>query len=521
MNKYLSTCLALILMASMVACGSDSTTTSTDDTSTSILTNVFPSELSVSSPTAQTSSSSALSASSIEEITKSVASSSYATKKAAVEALLAATTSSSCTFTLNLSTDSSNASCYGPTMTYSNHPNATPAKKDDNTTDDDPEDGDGTLPSNDLGIWRSTVDGSTEACSAGQINKKVEGVANQVDSAILAFASMICLAQADGLTLPIVGDTLDLTSVVSTGFSTNAIGLTITSASISRDADAADGFTVYTSNLVGTSGTQTVTARLKHVANSDNSLYRGKLSFTVANTTNADPQNCTTSTATGETDAVSIAYEKSSATSLTYELHSGNFCGDSANPYASTTNFTVDPTKKLSSTNQTGWANNFNVAKFNINPSDGAGNYQFAWQAGAGDGNTRVMNAFVDATGALPTGRAYFGYGPDVESGAGAIDRMICNWAGPGAPATGSKTGSALAQRQLITQNSSGIFTVDSENITYAPTNDCDSDGTDGAGRVFTFTDELGNAVNTAVTNDLIAVTDVSITAPPTPAEVD
>lgn len=537
-----------ILCLLVVGCGgSSSSEEDTSTTSSSALAVTFPSDLALASPTASSSASASLNALKKVEASELEADADYLTKKAAIEDLLSgeATTVEDCAFTLNLLTNTNNASCYGPTITYTNHPNAT--TKDSNTTDADAAnspndtDGDGSLPGGDTGIWRSTVDGTTEACAAGQANAKISGIATQVDSAMLAMASMICIADVSGLALPAEGASLDLTTQVASGFSTNDVGLTVTSATLARDDDDADGNAVYLANLVGTGTTaagsaQTVAVRLKHIpTTADNSTYKGKLSFTVSTDDGTKPGNCSQMgvTVTGQTDAVSIGYEKTSTSSLTYELNSGNFCGKEADPYVSTTNFTVDSSKRLQApTTVTGWGNNYNYALFNYNPSDGTGDFQFAWQAGAGDGNTRVMNVSVETSGGVTTGTAFFGFGPAVfETDAGTIDRMICNWAGPnGAVPANQHTGVAFAQKQVMTLDAtSGLFIPSSSNITYAPTmtygtvSACNSDGTDGSGNTFTFTDDKGNAVSTSVTNNLVAVSTIatSVSAPTPPTDVD
>ncbi len=532
-RRWVQLGFASILGLSLGACGSGSSTSTTSTT----VSDSFPADLALASPTTVTVAEGSISKflmSGLQPGLSEVAGKDYLTKKAELSAMLSGTVVTDCAFTFSLTTNTTNAACYGPTLTYENHPDVEDGGKDADTVDDDgvgpnDTDGDGSLPSGDLGIWRSLQDDSTIPCSAGQLNAKVDGISTQVDSAEYAMASMICLANVNGIALPSVGETTDLTSVVSSGFETNAVELTVSSASLARDADDADGNTVYIANLVGTTtdgdgDPQTVTVRLKHIPTAtDNSTYKGKLSYTVATDDGTKPGNCTPGTATGQTDAVSISYEKDSETSLTYQLNSGNFCGNDADPYVSATNFTVDSTKSFDTLDEpNGWANNFSVGLFNLDPSDGTGNFQFAWQAGAGDSNTRVMNAAIVAgDGSTVSGSAYFGFGPTAQEGAGAIDRMICNWAGAGS----THTGQLLAQRQTFDlDTSTGTFSNVVDNITYAPTNSCDSDGTDGASHAFAYTDDASNTVSgTVVANDLVDVTEVgtTVTAPTAPTEID
>jgi hypothetical protein len=341
---------------------------------------------------------------------------------------------------------------------------------------------------------------------------------------------MVCIARVNDLELPDgENETLTLTSYVDSGFATNGVNIDVTAAALTRAENDADGNRVFIATLTGTAtdadgDPQTIMIRLKHVPrNADNTVYRGKLSYTVTTDDGDKFGNCAPGTLTGSTDAVSIAYEKSSTTVMTQELRSGNFCGTDADPYLSDDNFTVDAAGKFDVTaNPDGWANNFNLGKMVYNPVTGAGDFRYAWQAGFGDNNTRVLNVGMDAGTADPddmTGCAWFGYGPDIEEDdAGDIDRMICNWAGPG----NSHTGQSLAQEQCLELNDDGIFVATSSNITYAPTNLCNSNGTVNNIAFIYSAPDLGASVNgTAVTNNLVPLTDVEMADYTAPTDVD
>ncbi len=543
-NRWGGLVASAILSFYMGACGSGSTSTTPtpEPTPASSVSNAFPLDLALASPTnasaAPTGSISASKSLKKHAEVGGIEVKDYLGKKAILEAMMDGTAVEDCAFTLNLLTSNSSAQCYGPTLTYSNHPNSSAFDSDTSDADGlgspNDTDGDGSLPGGDLGIWRSLEDGTSTPCAAGQLNKKVDGIATQVDSAEFAMASMICLAKVNEIDLPEAGSSIDLTSEVSSGFTANEVDLAVSSATLARDTDDADGNAVYVATLAGTttdagSHTQTVTVRLKHIPTAeDNSTYKGKLSYSIATADGSKPGNCGPSTATGQTDAVSISYEKTSATSLTYQLQSANFCGDDADPYVSATNFTVDLTKDYRASDPDsdpkGWANNANVGLFNLDPSTGAGNFEFAWQAGSNDSNTRVLNAGLSVSETSDTtlsGCAYFGYGPSVQDGSGVIDRMICNWAGPG----GNHTGVDKAQSQCFDlDTTSGDFTLTSENITYAPTLSCDSeDGTDGHGNPFIYEDGVTTINGDIVSNDLIDLTEISsvFTEPTAPSDID
>ncbi len=509
----------VICLLSLVSCGgSRSGGDAAPATSSSASSTAFPSGLAVSSPTGQTSNGVRIRGKKGKEVRAAVdisASDSYAAKEAALAAMLAAATDADCDYVPNFAIASTNATCFGPNLTYTGHPDGAGAN--------------GSLPGGDLGLWDANEGATTEACAAAQLNAKVTGVASLVDSGVFAMASMMCIARRNSIAVPSsVGSSVDLTTLVAANYVTNSVGLTVTSAILSRDTDASDGRPVYITTLVGTvdaSPTSEVNLRLKHVpeSTSSNSTYRGKLSIKIVNNTGVNSgQNCVSGGTLGYVDAGSVSYEKSSATSLTYDLRSGKFCGSSADPYISTTNLTVDQTKNIvASTN--GWADNFNWARFNMDPTTNAGNYYFAWQAGSNDRGSRVMNVNLTSSGSVLSGCAFFGYDDPISGGFtydGTVNNMICNWTGPG---NSPSNGQAYAQKQCFT-NATGIFVASSNNITYAPTNSCTN--SDAAFRFYkTGEASPGSAqlVTTADVGFLVNVTDVTatMTAVTAPTEVD
>ncbi|QQR80247.1 MAG: hypothetical protein IPJ69_13175 [Deltaproteobacteria bacterium] len=515
-----ATMVSVLYLSGPFGCSSTSSGGDIGGGVTSDISENFPADLAVASPTAAQSTGAGLVIAGHHKAVELSSDADLQTKQEAIAELLAATNDAvtDCDFTLDLRVNTNNATCYGPELTYSNHPDLS-GIGDGDTNNDDPlgqfndTDGDGSLPTGDVGLWTENNGDTAEACASAQMNAKVEGIASQVDSAMLAMASMYCLANVNSISLPSdVGDSVDLTSVVSSGFSSNGIGITVTAAGLSRAADDVDGNAVYIATLEGTasqeSNTYAVDFRLKHIPTStDASSYKGKLSYTIGQE-GVDSQGCDPHQ--GITYATSIEYEKASVTSMTYALNNGTYClGDDI--YTSGSDYTVNPSAT--------WSGNFNKVLFNYNPSTSVGNYSFAWQAGYNDDNARVMNMSIAESGASTTGTAFFGYGPKVyEDGAGSIEGMICNWAGPGA----AHTPIEIVQRQeLSLNNESGLFETTSSDITYAPTNTCDSTGS-GQGGTFTYSDGT-TTVNTAVDNTLVDLTAIATayTEPTAPADVD
>lgn len=477
MKKY----LALFGMLLAVACGSDDAATTGSTTPETTTAATVPGDMVLSSPTATSSASTSISKSIFLKQSKpgDATADDYNSKKAALQKLIKG--DDECGFTLSLPTVSSPA-CYGPTVNYQQHASATGNAVDADTADrTNPEDDDGQLPVGDTGIWNETE--GTQACSAAKMTELVEKVAARVDTMISIFGTLACAGKKAKSTLPGVGETLDLASALSSNVSIS--GLTFGSAKVERLANASDGNAVYKSTIAMTftfpnGGTQTGTMILKHIPTAaDNSTYRGKVSMKVS-AASGQGGNCqAVNQATGQSGVVFggvIMYEKLSATQMRYEVRYAEFCGSTAAVFDSDNNLPLnDQANSQTAANPDGWADNGNYMRAEINPQNGTGTVAYAWQAGALDDNTRVFNitTTLNSTSGVTTGTAFAGFGPDIgaSSGVGAIDRFICNWAGP----SNSHTGIQKAQRQEITKaNGATEFTVSSSNITYSPTNTCD-----------------------------------------------
>jgi len=455
-------------------------------TAANALAAAFPSGLAVSSPTAQASTS-LLSIPNDVSVLAVDSTDPASEKKTTLDALINGTT---CSVAITLQS-ATNANCYGPSVTYVNHPNSS-----------------ANAPGGDLGIW--TASQNSEACAAAQLNSRMNGVASLVDMGMFATAGLICKANSAGQSLPAIGQSLDLTASMAGLITVNTTAITLTAATLSREANNSDGNPVYISTISGTAGTKTYSIRMKHTPNTtDNSTYQGKLSVSVGDNDGTKPGNCNGigGAATGQTDATSISYSKS-ATAVVYELKSANFCGNNVDPYVSASNKSVDLTAKVSGGNVDGWGNNGNYLLASYDPTTFVGTFKYAWQAGMNDAKTRAFNAQITATG----GVAYFGFGAAIESasGVGDITGIHCNWLN--GLAAGTLT--TKAQKQIMTLTA-GKFAATSSFITYDPVDSCES--TDAT---FTITPTGGSATAANTTTmDLINITDISsnistITAP-------
>lgn len=416
------------------------------------------------------------------------------------------------------------ATCYGPTLGFSGHVDS--GTPDGNTTDDGPEDDDGQLPGGDLGLWQATEPSTGEACCVAKFNSIIGEVQQYINAGThTATAAMGAAAMDESLREPPAkGETNDLAPKVNEEYDAAGVPIDVTVATLMREAnDTAAGDPIFETLLNQTAalpiaggGSRSVSIEtiLEHVpmgGTADaptNDTNCGQL-IQAVNILAADrPEglgNC--GGANGITRCMRIDYCKDSETTMSFLFQTAEFCGldkDCGN---------VDPSDKVGPGNTDGWGNNFYKTVCNV--TDTGGKCTQAWQAGPMDNNTRVLNVEVS-----DTGKCFFGYGPDVAaaSGVGSIDRMICNWAGPG----NNHTGQSLAQRQTLVKNSSGLWVPETNNITYAPTNSCSKPA---GNMTYQIPGDPASMVagGTAVTHNLISlpVDFTQPTPPDLPAEIE
>ncbi len=356
-------------------------------------------------------------------------------------------------------------SCYGPDLVYVNHPS-------DST--------DGTLPGGDLGIWTAYNDNTTqEACAVGQMNLLMDKIGRKVDLAMGITAMMICAAKNDGLTKPTIdGDALDVTASVAKTKISGRGGMKVSEATLKRSKVASTGKIKYTSKLEGSftynSTQQKFKIKFQHVPDTDSTssgatgeglvqMWQDGVSATDGNC-GSDPYDVVTS----------VAY-KNTSDNLSFRAVKAKFANSmTKNEFFDSTGEVVGTSSADNSS--AGWCADFNVVRANID-SNGFGKIGYAWQAGKSDGYTRTFNIkTVSNSSDNQTGDAYFGFNPHPDNGSYRstnIDRMICNWAGPG----NSKTGVAKVQRQQLSYDSTAnVWKSIQDNITFAPTNTCDFD---------------------------------------------
>lgn len=494
---------ALLLVAS---CGGGSAATTDDGGSTTVsdISQTIPTDIVVSSPTAAITATGAVSA---RSLAKSEASD-YETKRGELATLVAGT--GECTFTAPSLQGLSNANCYGPSVDFSNHPTRVPAG--------------GSFGGGDLGIWNeNNLNSASEACAAAQMNNVVNFVAERTDTFINVMGAIACAGKKANVSLPAVGTSLDLTSSISSYVTIP--NFTFSAATLERLQDSGAN-PVYKFSVTGTISGSAFTIILKHIPTAaDNSTYKGKISFKRVTSATGQPGNCGDAgqgfaavTGQGSVDAGTILYQKASATSVVYELNMGAFCGAITDPFNSDNN--ISATDTLSVSNPDGYGNGYHYGLFSLNPANGTGSVAYAWVAGLGGESTRTLNVTtMEVVDSMASGDAYFGYGPamasSTEEDRGTITGMQCNW--------GSGVSVGKVEHQKLTRSANGtVFGSDSTdlNITFSPTNDCNSNGLP-----FTYESADGgmgndNPSGNAVTNNLLDLDSMVFTRPTPPDDV-
>jgi len=342
-------------------------------------------------------------------------------------------------------TNPTDADCYGPTVSYVDHPDGGL-----------PNDGD--LPHGDVGIWSATNEETGEACSAAQLTARMEGAKAKTDAAKKLWAAALCVGETAG-------------SVDDTNMNAMATdkGLDLTFSDVTETKSGDN----YALSMTVSDSTISVDLVLSH--NGDDEVYDGRVAYAV-NTT-SDSGNCQALTGSTDVTIAGAAGYSRDADGLNLVSHQDAiFCGADADAVDEAT-ISISADDKYSESNVDGWGATFEI--FNAEYNDSLeGSYVYAWQAGANDDNARILNISLEQVVAGMQGQAYFGYGLPVDDDAfdGSIGGFICNWAGPG----NDHTLVDSVQSQTITIDTEGNSEATASSIQYAPTVACSYDG--GAG---------------------------------------
>ena len=481
---------AVVLAAAGIAvnCGKKSSDDSSASASSFAL--VVPGSLAIASPTAaQTTTSLRL----VDEAPKD-----FKGRQEAMAARLSCDDAATCARKFVAPTMPVNPSCYGPQIDYRHHPDGSDVSPFQ-------------LPSGDLGIWTSAESDGT-ACVAAKMNSQIESIAGYAQLALDMTTMVMGAANLAGASLPAAaGDFVDLKDAVISKLAGQDLGATITTAKLSRAADN-EGHRAYdTSISITPSGSLAgnvtgMSISVRHVALDDtNATYKGKIWILI------------TSNGADAGQAISVLYSKSSETDLKYEMRS-RLAKDSADATAANMFDSVNNVNYPG----TNMAKGYNWAIVDLDPTTATGTVAYLWVAGSKLENTRSFFAKTEASGSAVNGTGYFGFGDELQNFTTAnyktkwIDRMICNWAGPG----NQHTGITKLQKQTMTMTG-GKFVVGTDNITYTPSNDCSNNV--GSGSSGTFRWKLPSSssyTDFGSSNNLVSISGESIVIPTAPDEV-
>lgn len=480
------TLLAVSTLALCISCQSGTTGNSTSSTSSG--STEFPLALAIASPlSTETTSSASINSNLVKLSTTSSYTHSYTNAMNQIELLINGTTPSLCTFDpSDFLQQSQDAECFGPQVAYQNHPDASGSEPTD-----------GTLPTGDLGLWSETDDNTGHACSAAQLNSKMESVQSKSNASLMGLATMVCTINSNGLSMPDSSTpSVDITTEM------NTLGIsdtTFTNASITFDAST--GTYAYNLDLTYAPGSDSyeIVVDMEHTPTAVATVYEGKMSYLVNDSYTGG--NCPSSDVTFNG---SLEYVSNSTTDMEVEVRAGTFCEHDSDGRDS--NNLIDPSDKYDATTNTdGWGNNFSIFTANFDPQTMDGDYAYTWQAGPQDSHSRAFNVNISNSGV--DGLAFYGYGDEIATTDGSIAGFICNWAGPSADHTLVE----YAQHQVVEFDSStGLINATSSNIEYAPTTSCEYDGTGS----FVFDTNLDGSVadedaSIATTNDMYEADDI------------
>lgn len=360
-----------------------------------------------------------------------------------------------------------NTNCYGPSVLYRNHPDATGG--DPNPAH---------LPSGDLGVFDAS-EANGEACVAAKMNEMTGKIRKTVQESIETGKRALCFATVLGKELPTEeGESLDLTADVNTALEEIAADLdkkgklTFSTIKITL-VEAADTGNVFQTEVQadvprGSLWTRVVTK--KYSDTHTKGYVWGVFTKTATTLQGQPPQN--------DPEVFSVIYDKEGDV---MKFEGTKSVAQSAQDKSALQTdkaslFESDKRVRVATTGNPGYSH----VMANLNSATGAGEMIFMWTAGGAQEEQRTLHAKVTASGDTRSGWGYFGFGPKladfrtaVKAGTVAatqqsIDKMICNWAGP----NNSHTGISYAQKQLITF-STDKFTASTNYVGFAARNNC------------------------------------------------
>lgn len=395
------------------------------------------------------------------------------------------------------------ASCYGQTVAYANHDNASGTS--------------GTLASGDVAIWRATDDSSTPlACAAAELAAQTQGLSAQAHQAALVMAALRRAVASDGsIAQPVAGNSVSILSKATSVLSPILSGVTIEQASVALNADGSE----YTYRLLlgrGSGATaQTLELSVLHTPADTDAHYAGTLRLALSYLSTDASIGCSDQRDSGSrykvAHLVSLGYNRQDQW-LSLRLRAGQYCGNgtsSSNQFgelaATAMSGELDPAVFVNGSvrgGTLGWRQGFVRMASDIVMSAQTSDFAYAWQdrplSGSSHARLFAGHSALDSTARSRSLALFHGYTDDISATDGTLRGMVCNVGGPGSTGTVQNA----YQYQLLSLGSGATgWALDASHIRYAPTNSCsassgmrfdlDGDGTLGGSEGQGFASEL------------------------------
>lgn len=372
------------------------------------------------------------------------------------------------------------ANCYGQTVAYANHDNASGSN--------------GTLAAGDVAIWRDTDGGSTPlACAAAELSAQTQSLSKQAHQAVLLMAALRRAVATDGsIGQPTAGNSVNVINKADTVLGAALPGVSIQAASIALNADASE----YTYRLLLAQGSgasaQTLEITLLHTPADTDAHYAGTLRLALSYVSTDASIGCADQRDIASrykvARLISLGYNRQDQW-LSLRLRTGQYCGNGtsgSNQFgelaATAMSGELDPAVFLSGSTRgstQGWRQGFARMASDIVMSAQTSDFAYAWQdqplAGTSRARLFAGHATLDSTARSRALALFHGYTDDITATDGTLRGMVCNWNGPGS----SKTVQNAYQYQLLGLASSATgWALGTSRIHYAPTNSCSASGT-------------------------------------------
>lgn len=378
------------------------------------------------------------------------------------------------------------ARCHGPSLRYADH-------------EDDPAAGSGVLPGGDLGLWLETEPGSLQPCVVAQLGERTAGVRHRTRQGLLLMASMrAAIDRSSGvLAMPAPGATTDLTTLASGVFGAvrPMSAIRVEAASVALDAAGRTyTYRLALSDRRGGGADRLGEIVLQHTPGADATAYEGVMRISGFDLTADVALGCGDRMADGlhqHARVTTVRYRRA-GDQVDFGARGADYCGAPASLAdadwaGQVAGFTaageLDPAARLDAPApgaaavagaRTGWRGNFERFAGSYDRPTGAGQFLHAWQAGTADAHARALAAVATYNTVTDerTVRGHYAFAEEIAEPGGALQGMICNWAGPG----GRQVPVALFQTQVASvRGLASRYDVVSSRIAYAPTNACRS----------------------------------------------